>query len=385
MAKQPTLRYRCAACSYLSLTPVGRCPSCGAWGTLEPEETAPVRLPSPSRGRSKPIALPDAPPETRVSSGLEELDRVLGGGWLAGGVVLLGGEPGVGKSTLLLQSCCAMAEEGQRVLYVSGEESTSQLALRARRLGLKTRSLSLLCTDDVTEALEEADPYAFVVFDSVQALKDPESTGWPGSPHQVRSVAERVLAFSKGRRVPTVLVGHITKQGQIAGPKLLEHLTSGENLALVTDAGTPGISDPGYSLVHAAIERDLEFSALPGASASIMALTLSGLPAHSFTFRGFPPNRAGARRHFLQADAGSTYTLVYYESPYRLAAFLRDALEVFGDRQASVSNDLTKKFERIYRGSLTDLNQLFAGEPIRGEYVVCIAGLDVKAIKKPAD
>ena len=224
MAKQPTLRYRCAACSYLSLTPVGRCPSCGAWGTLEPEETAPVRLPSPSRGRSKPIALPDAPPETRVSSGLEELDRVLGGGWLAGGVVLLGGEPGVGKSTLLLQSCCAMAEEGQRVLYVSGEESASQLALRARRLGLETRNLSLLSTDDVTEALEEADPYAFVVFDSVQALKDPESTGWPGSPHQVRSVAERVLAFSKGRRVPTVLVGHITKQGQIAGPKLLEHL-----------------------------------------------------------------------------------------------------------------------------------------------------------------
>lgn len=168
-------------------------------------------------------------------------------------------------------------------------------------------------------------------------------------------------------------------------PKLLEHLTSGENLALVTDAGTPGISDPGYSLVHAAIERGLEFSALPGASASIMALTLSGLPAHSFTFRGFPPNRAGARRHFLQADAGSAYTLVYYESPYRLAAFLRDALEVFGDRQASVSNDLTKKFEKIYRGSLTELNQLFAGEPIRGEYVVCIAGLDVKAVKKPAD
>ena len=223
MAKT-SLRYRCAACSTVSLTPVGRCPSCGGWGTLEPETTRPTHPTAPAAGRARPIPLAEAPPETRIGSGLEELDRVLGGGWLAGGVVLLGGEPGVGKSTLLLQSCCAMAEQGVKVLYVSGEESASQLALRARRLGLSASGLGLLCTDDVEEALESAADYGFVVFDSVQALRDPEATGWPGSPLQVRTVAERVLSFSKGNRVPSVLVGHITKQGQIAGPKLLEHL-----------------------------------------------------------------------------------------------------------------------------------------------------------------
>lgn len=156
--------------------------------------------------------------------------------------------------------------------------------------------------------------------------------------------------------------------------RLIEILEQGKNVALVTDAGTPGISDPGYLLTRAAVDHGLELTAIPGPSAVIMAATLSALPLHSFTFRGFPPHKAGARRKFLNADAECPYTLVYYESPYRLKAFLEDALAVFGDRPASVSNDLTKLFESTMRGSLSELNQKFAGENIRGEYTVAIAG-----------
>jgi 16S rRNA (cytidine1402-2'-O)-methyltransferase len=156
--------------------------------------------------------------------------------------------------------------------------------------------------------------------------------------------------------------------------RLIDLLESGKNVALVTDAGSPGISDPGYLLVRAAVEHGLDLTAIPGPSAVIMAATLSGLPLHSFVFRGFPPHKPIARRKFLTADAESPYTLVYYESPYRLAAFVQDALEVFGDRQASVSNDLTKMFECTLRGSLSELVARLAAEKIRGEYTVVIAG-----------
>lgn len=165
-------------------------------------------------------------------------------------------------------------------------------------------------------------------------------------------------------------------------PRLVQKLHDGENLALVTDAGTPGISDPGYLLIRAALDNGLEYSSIPGPSAVIMALTLSGLPLHSFTFRGFSPNKEGPRKRFMAADVDSPYTLVYYESPYRLAAFLANALEVFGDRQAIVANDLTKKFERVYRGTLAELVETFKEEKILGEYVVCIAGNETLKAKK---
>jgi len=156
--------------------------------------------------------------------------------------------------------------------------------------------------------------------------------------------------------------------------RLIQMLEDGKDVALVTNAGTPGISDPGYSLVRAAADHGLEVSAIPGPAAVILAATLSALPLHSFTFRGFPPHKANARRKFLSADVESPYTLVYYESPYRLKAFLEDALAVFGDRQASISNDLTKKFETTYRGCLSELKQKMENETIRGEYTVVIAG-----------
>jgi 16S rRNA (cytidine1402-2'-O)-methyltransferase len=161
---------------------------------------------------------------------------------------------------------------------------------------------------------------------------------------------------------------------QRAGAKLLAILEEGKSVALVTNAGTPGISDPGYTLVRSAIDAGIEVTMIPGASAIVMALVLSGLPVHSFTFRGFPPHKAGPRRRFLEADRESPYTLVYFESPYRLTNFLKDALVIFGDRQAAVTNDLTKLFERIDRGNLTKLVSLFEATEPRGEYTIVIAG-----------
>jgi 16S rRNA (cytidine1402-2'-O)-methyltransferase len=157
-------------------------------------------------------------------------------------------------------------------------------------------------------------------------------------------------------------------------PFLLQKLLEGQSIAVVTSAGTPVISDPGYSLARAAIENDVQVSAIPGPSAVVMALTLSGLPAHSFTYKGFPPRKSGARRRFIAEDAESPHTQIYYESPHRIQAFLEDALVVLGDRNAVVANDLTKKFETVIRGSLSELIYLINKEPPRGEYTVVIEG-----------
>ena len=159
-----------------------------------------------------------------------------------------------------------------------------------------------------------------------------------------------------------------------AVPMLLEKLLAGESIAVVTSAGTPAISDPGYSLVRAAIDNDIPVTAIPGAAAVVLAVTLSGLPAHSFTYKGFPPRKSGQRQRFLAEDADSPHTLVFYESPHRIQAFLKDALLVLGDRSAAVANDLTKKFEAFYRGCLTDIIDILDKNPPRGEYTVVIEG-----------
>jgi len=159
-----------------------------------------------------------------------------------------------------------------------------------------------------------------------------------------------------------------------AVPMLLEKLLAGESIAVVTSAGTPAISDPGYSLVRAAIDNDIPVTAIPGAAAVVLAVTLSGLPAHSFTYKGFPPRKSGQRQRFLAEDADSPHTLVFYESPHRIQAFLKDALLVLGDRSAAVANDLTKKFEAVYRGCLTDIIDILDKNPPRGEYTVVIEG-----------
>lgn len=194
-----------------------------------------------------------------------------------------------------------------------------------------------------------------------------------------------VVASEDTRRTGLLLKHFDLKKPQIsfrehqeerAGTKILALLEQGRSVALVTDAGTPGIADPGFTLVRAAVERGIGVTAIPGPSAFLLALVLSGLAVHSFTFRGFPPRRSGQRQRFLAVDRDSPHTLIYYESPYRLIACLQDALEVFGDRRASVANDLTKRFEEVRRGTIASLLSELTGERLRGEYVIVIAGAE---------
>lgn len=166
---------------------------------------------------------------------------------------------------------------------------------------------------------------------------------------------------------------------QRAGQHIEDLLKQGKSIALVTDAGTPGISDPGFTLVRRAIQADLEFTMLPGPTAFVMALVLSGLPVHSFTFRGFPPRKSGSRRAFLEIDKDAPHTLIYYESPYRLVDFLQDALDILGDRRAAVANDLTKMFESIERDTLSNLLTRYRAEKLRGEYIIVIEGMNREA------
>ena len=163
-----------------------------------------------------------------------------------------------------------------------------------------------------------------------------------------------------------------------AGERIVELLRQGKSVAVVTNAGTPGISDPGYTLVRRAIEEGLELTMIPGASAVVMALVLSGLPVHSFTFRGFAPRKPGPRRRFLEIDKHAPHTLIFYESPYRVAALLKDALEVYGDREAAIANDLTKLFEKVERGPISALLEAQIVLKPKGEYIVVIAGVERK-------
>jgi 16S rRNA (cytidine1402-2'-O)-methyltransferase len=159
-------------------------------------------------------------------------------------------------------------------------------------------------------------------------------------------------------------------------PHLLQLHAAGKSIALVSDAGTPGISDPGFSLVRGAIAAGAELTMIPGPSALVTAVVLSGLPAHAFTYRGFPPRKRGPRRRFLEVDRETPHTLIFYESPYRLLATLEDALSIYGDRPAAVANDLTKRFEAVERGSVSELLARLRPTKLRGEYTLVIAGAD---------
>jgi len=161
---------------------------------------------------------------------------------------------------------------------------------------------------------------------------------------------------------------------QRAGERIEALLKQGKSVAVVTNAGTPGISDPGFTLVRRAINSQIEVTMIPGPTAFVMALVLSGLPVHSFTFRGFAPRKSVARCKFLAIDKASPHTLIYYESPYRLEGFLRDALQTFGDREAAIANDLTKMFEEVQRGTLSSLLEAVTQSKLRGEYIIVIAG-----------
>ena len=162
---------------------------------------------------------------------------------------------------------------------------------------------------------------------------------------------------------------------QRAGQQIEDMLKQGKSIALVTNAGTPGISDPGFTLVRRAIAARIDVTMIPGPTAFVMALVLSGLPVHGFTFRGFPPRKSGPRRRFIEIDKDAPHTLIYYESPYRLAAFLKDAQEVLGDREAALANDLTKMFEHVERGTISSLLAWVEKQAkLKGEFIVVIAG-----------
>ncbi|MGN0837518.1 MAG: DNA repair protein RadA [Pyramidobacter sp.] len=225
MAKKEGKRYCCIECGYVSMVYTGRCPNCGAWGTME--EEIPVAPSAAGEGKARILtsqSISTLEPPERLSSGFGELDRVLGGGWVPGGVVLLGGQPGIGKSTLLLQVCGHISEAGRKVLYISGEESPSQLGLRARRLKVLHEGLDVCCHTVIDDALQLVKNHSLVIVDSVQAMRTTQADGWPGTPTQVRAVAQVCVNYAKEHGVPMVLVGHITKEGRIAGPMLLEHM-----------------------------------------------------------------------------------------------------------------------------------------------------------------
>jgi DNA repair protein RadA/Sms len=224
------LQYVCQNCAYVSPKWLGKCPSCGEWNTLVEEVEAPVRSTAVRRpglpAAPTPITqVPDSQ-EPRVPTGRGELDRVLGGGLVPGSLVLVGGEPGVGKSTLLCEVCNVLANDGRTVLYVSGEESAMQIKLRAQRLGVASPNLLVLTENDldaILSAAEQTHPQA-VVIDSIQTVYTPALPSAPGSVAQVRESTAELLRFAKGTGTTVLLVGHVTKEGQIAGPRVLEHI-----------------------------------------------------------------------------------------------------------------------------------------------------------------
>ena len=230
MARSATV-YACSACGHESPKWHGRCPGCGEWSSFVEEPRAAPTAASRRAGRPaslRPVRLADVetPRVDRLPTGIGELDRVLGGGLVPGSLVLIGGSPGIGKSTLTTGALGNLAAAGRKVLYVSGEESAAQVKLRAERLGSGALSVPIVAETDleaVLATLEAERPDACVI-DSVQVLYDSALSGAPGSVGQVREVAGRVMRVVKERGIATLLVGHVTKEGSLAGPRVLEHL-----------------------------------------------------------------------------------------------------------------------------------------------------------------
>jgi DNA repair protein RadA/Sms len=228
---RPTTRFVCQACGAVTAKWAGRCETCGEWNTIVEEPAAPSPGAGPARGPARKLAFVDlageAAPAPRVPTGIAELDRVLGGGLVPGSAVLLGGDPGIGKSTLLLQAAAALARAGRRVRYITGEESIDQVRLRARRLGLAEAPLGLAAAvgvRDIAATLEAESNLALVVIDSIQTMWLEGIESAPGTVAQVRASAFELIRIAKARGFAIVLVGHVTKEGAIAGPRVLEHM-----------------------------------------------------------------------------------------------------------------------------------------------------------------
>ncbi|RLL40778.1 DNA repair protein RadA [Oceanobacillus piezotolerans] len=231
MAKRKT-KFVCQECGYESAKWMGKCPGCNNWNTLVEEIEATNSRNSHFKGITKAGSKPErisgieSVEEPRIATSLRELNRVLGGGIVPGSLVLVGGDPGIGKSTLLLQVSAQLAEKEMPVLYISGEESTRQTKLRADRLGINADMLYVLSETnlfDITAQIEELRP-AFVVIDSIQTIYKEEVSSAPGSVSQVRECTGELMRIAKTNHIPIFIVGHVTKEGAIAGPRLLEHM-----------------------------------------------------------------------------------------------------------------------------------------------------------------
>ncbi|WP_022791417.1 DNA repair protein RadA [Weissella halotolerans] len=233
MAKTKT-QFVCSNCGAISQRYMGRCPNCGAWGTLVEEVQRPEKADRKSRvnlagqmakvERLNEVDLAETP---RIATQLAEFDRVLGGGIVPGSLVLIGGDPGIGKSTLLLQVSGALSKQGRRILYVSGEESAAQIKLRAERLGVDGESEFYLYPEtdmgQIRKAIDEAQP-DLVVIDSIQTMQQPDVQSAVGSVAQIRETTADLLQIAKTNNITIFIVGHVTKEGTIAGPKILEHM-----------------------------------------------------------------------------------------------------------------------------------------------------------------
>ena len=232
MAKGKTTVYFCQSCGYESSKWMGQCPGCHEWNSFV-EEFVDKRTQAKTGAKAahtqsapQPISAIELHEEQRCSSGMPELDRVLGGGIVSGSMVLVGGDPGIGKSTLLLQVCKNLADQKIRVLYISGEESLQQIKIRAQRIGEFSDDLKLFCEtnlDDIRQTIEREKPQV-VVIDSIQTMYREEISSAPGSVSQVRESTATLMQIAKGSGVTVFIVGHVTKEGVVAGPRVLEHI-----------------------------------------------------------------------------------------------------------------------------------------------------------------
>ncbi len=228
MAKQGKFVFVCQGCGYQTAKWMGRCTECGQWNSFVEERSEPAVKTgrTPSTGHPRRIDEISLDPKLRFKTGMIEFDRTLGGGLVPGSLVLIGGDPGIGKSTLLLQAMGRFASDGLKTLYLSGEESPQQIKIRADRLTIHSKDLYVLAgtsLEDLFKRIDELKPDVFVV-DSIQSVYTDDLPSAPGSVGQVREVSSRILNWAKETNTPTFLIGHVTKEGAIAGPKVLEHL-----------------------------------------------------------------------------------------------------------------------------------------------------------------
>jgi len=233
MAKKSTRSvFTCQTCGYQAPKWMGKCLECGAWDTLVEETIRPVdgdrRLTVPGEGTARPVAIDsvETTGEERLFTGISEFDRVLGGGVVLGSMVLIGGDPGIGKSTLMLQALHGLAGKNQKVLYVSGEESIRQLSIRSRRLGTDDAHLMVVSEinlESILSIVADMKPAALVI-DSIQTMFNSDLSSAPGSVSQVREATLRLMLVAKKTGLPIFIIGHVTKEGAIAGPRLLEHM-----------------------------------------------------------------------------------------------------------------------------------------------------------------